>query len=247
MPPKRKAYTEHDKKKFVDEYKEQKADQPNLSERQFAKLKGIPRTTFVKWLKVPDLDENSQNCKRRSALFTELESELYQWLSHYKNSGGIITPNMLMVKYQSLYDEKYKDDDDDDDDYIVCQGMIDRFRARFNLVLKRSYGECRDADWDAALNFKFRDMHEDFSGWTDVFWEGLVDSGRIWNLDETGLQYQQQSQMGLCRSGEPRDSLGRKLNKKRITFTMVVNCKDTFTWDIHVVPHHQLMYLNFHL
>ena len=235
MPPKRKAYTEHDKKKYIDEYREQKEIQPDLSERQFAKLKGIPRSTFKKWLEVPDLDENSQACRRRSALFAELETELYEWLCHYKNSGGTITPNMLKVKYQSLYDDKYKDDDDDDD-YEVSQGMIDRFRARFKLVLRRSYGECRDADWEAALNFKFKDMHEDFAGWSDTYWEGLVDSGRIWNMDETGLQYQQESQLGLCRSDEPRDSLGRKLNKKRITFTFVVNCKETFR-DIHVVPH----------
>ena len=39
------------------------------------------------------------------------------------------------------------------------------------------------------------------------------------------LQYQQESTISVCRAGEKRDSLGRKLNKKRITFTLAVNCK----------------------
>ena len=37
---------------------------------------------------------------------------------------------------------------------------------------------------------------------------------------ETGLQYQAEPTRGVCRAGEQLDSLGRKLNKKRITFSI---------------------------
>ena len=104
--PTKKAYSEKDKKKFVDEFREQKIEEPDLSERKFAASKNIPRTTFVKWLKVPDLDENSESFRRKQAQFAELETELYQWFCHYKSAGGTVTANMLLVKYQQLYNDK---------------------------------------------------------------------------------------------------------------------------------------------
>ena len=106
---------------------------------------------------------------------------------------------MLQVKYQHLLNMKHGEDSD----VTACEvtrAMIERFKVRYNLVNKRCFGEMRDADFEAAKEFKWKDLHPDFSDWSSEKWEDLVKQGRLYNCDETGLQYQQQSYTSICRN-----------------------------------------------
>ena len=220
----RKCYTEKEKKGFIDRFEEIKVTNPKLSARKFAESQNIPPATFAKWKKIENLDENSTGMKRRPNLYPTIEKALFKWFCQYKDAGGNISNDMLKVKYQHIYDTKNAGEDSDVTAYEVPKAMVDRFKVRYNLVNKRCFGEMRDADFEAAREFKWKDLHPDFSDWSAEKWENLVKQGRLYNSDETGLQYQQQSNTSICRKDEARDSLGRKLNKKRITFTLTVSC-----------------------
>ena len=186
---KRVSYTEKDKKKYISEFNDLKSNRPELTIQEFADQHNLKRQTLSKWIHNSEsYDENSQNYKKRDGLHAAMESSVHQWFCNYKNQGGIVTNDMLLCKFQQIYNEENPGNIKADGTFVysINPTLIHRFKKRFDLVSRRCYGELKDSDWEAARNFKWKSLHDDFSDWSDDEWKYLVNQGRLWNIDCVG-------------------------------------------------------------
>ncbi|XP_055371988.1 tigger transposable element-derived protein 6-like [Condylostylus longicornis] len=141
---------------------------------------------------------------RNGACF-EVEQALLIWFNRIRESGGVISANMLMEKAKQFAIQMNKD-------FNPSRGWLWRWQKRENILFKKIQGESNSADYENANNY------------TETLLPNLIsnyDAENIFNADETSLFFKALPTSTLSKTKDP--VKGFKSLKERLTLLFICN------------------------
>ena len=200
-----------------------KKQSPNSSQREFAEVFKIPRSTLTRLIKKEKEIRSSwrevtshghkptTKLKRlRKGKEPEVDTALNQWFDAVTSKGEKLSGRMLKEKAEDLAKKLGHRH------FIATEGWLSRWKARHHIRYKRAHGEKASADISSAEE------------WIKSVLPDLLEKYRpnnVYNADETGLYYRATPDGSLCYRHEKLS--GSKKAMERITVLCCSNMTGT--------------------
>ena len=161
-------------------------------------------------LREADNNKPRSRKRRRSGKSEDVEEALYTWFVDVRAKDAPVTSAVLEEKANHLAGLLGKPD------FKATNGWLCRWKSRHGIKFKKTHGEKKDADVDAAAQWSSTVLAEILERY---------EPGNVYNADETGIYYRALPDGTLTFST---DSLsGSKKAKDRITAMVAVNMDGT--------------------
>ncbi|CAF1134857.1 unnamed protein product [Brachionus calyciflorus] len=165
-----------------------------------AKKFKVDRKTIRNWVKSkPQLLEQVQKKNKfrihkvDTAQFSELETELYEWILEKRRNGVCINKKMITTKALIL---------NKDNNFVASNGWFCNFLRRKNLVLRRITTSGRELPKDAG-----KTVIDFLRNCQDSFVLHDIDRNSLVNMDETSIYLDSPSSTTYSEAGASREEL----------------------------------------
>ena len=175
---KKSSFSARDKIRWIVKYESEKALAPNkkLSYakfcQKFCKESTDPKpTSLTEWIKKRDeikklVDSNDHRKKIKECYHPQVEEQLYKWFEHVKITnvlGPTITINMLIRKYQLVYDSLNPINpglpENSSAKFKSTRKLVRGFCDRRSIRNRANYGEIGSSALELALNFQTKNCN----------------------------------------------------------------------------------------
>ncbi|XP_037820481.1 tigger transposable element-derived protein 6-like [Lucilia sericata] len=148
---------------------------------------------------------NGSTKRDRSGACAKVEKALLFWFNQIRESGAVISRNMLLEKSKQFAVEM-------NEDFSPTHGWLHRWQKRVGITLKKIHGEGASADNDAANAFCESVLPDLISKYQP---------SEIFNADESGIFYKALPKSTLTKKGDQKR--GFKNSKELLTLLFICN------------------------